>query len=118
MPHFSITTLVSVRLAKISAFRYSLRIVPLKLLLLPFCQGFPGSILASCICGRFISSRSAWGYSESRRHVVSLAIKDLRKAGAKLAGTLLTMVNVKMHATYSYGDSGAYTGDLKEYYIG
>jgi hypothetical protein len=37
----------SVRPAKISAFRHSLRHVPLKLSLLPFRQDLPGSILAS-----------------------------------------------------------------------
>lgn len=57
-------------------------------------------------------------WSETRREVVKLAIRQLAAAGAKLAGTLLNQVDPKKHAEYSYGDSGVYTGDLEKYYAG
>jgi capsular exopolysaccharide synthesis family protein len=58
----------------------------------------------------------AWG--STRRQAVKMSARQLLSAGAKLAGGLLTMVNVKKHAQYSYGDSGAYAGELEKYYVG
>ncbi len=57
-----------------------------------------------------------WG--KTRRAVVRNTLDQLRGARAKLAGCLLTQVDVKKHAQYGYGDSGAYTGDLEKYYAG
>ena len=57
-----------------------------------------------------------WG--STRRAVVRNTLDQLRGANARLAGSLLTMVDVKKHAQYGYGDSGAYTGDLEKYYAG
>ena len=57
-----------------------------------------------------------WG--STRRQAVKMSARQLISAGAKLAGGLLTMVNVKKHAQYSYGDSGAYAGELEKYYVG
>jgi capsular exopolysaccharide synthesis family protein len=57
-----------------------------------------------------------WG--KTRRPVARLAVRQLQAAGARLAGGLLTMVDVKRNAKYSYGDSGAYSGDLEKYYAG
>jgi hypothetical protein len=37
-------------------------------------------------------------------------------ADADVAGAALTMVDVKSHAQYGYGDSGSYHGALKKYY--
>ena len=58
----------------------------------------------------------AWG--STKRQAVKMSARQLLSAGAKLAGGLLTMVNVKKHAQYSYGDSGAYAGELEKYYVG
>jgi len=55
-----------------------------------------------------------WG--KTRRPVVRLAVRQLQAAGARLAGGLLTMVDVNRNAKYSYGDSGNYSGDLEKYY--
>jgi len=57
-----------------------------------------------------------WG--STRRQAVKMSVKQLLAAGAPLAGGLLTMVNAKKHAQYSYGDSGAYAGELEKYYVG
>jgi capsular exopolysaccharide synthesis family protein len=57
-----------------------------------------------------------WG--NTRRPVVSLALRQLRQGGAKLAGGVLTMVDVKKNASYGFGDSGTYTGQLSHYYLG
>lgn len=55
-----------------------------------------------------------WG--ETPRRTVRLAIRNLQSASATLAGTVLSMVNVKKYSRYSYGDSGAYSGDMAKYY--
>ena len=57
-------------------------------------------------------------WAHTRRAVLRNTIDQLVGARARLAGVLLTMVDAKRHAKYSYGDSGAYTGDLEKYYIG
>ncbi len=57
-----------------------------------------------------------WG--KTRRRTVRLTVRQLQTAGARLAGGLLTMVDVKRNARYGYGDSGAYSGDLEKYYAG
>jgi capsular exopolysaccharide synthesis family protein len=57
-----------------------------------------------------------WG--KTRRPVVSLALRQLRAGGAKLAGGVLTMVDVKKNASYGFGDSGTYAGAMSNYYLG
>lgn len=57
-------------------------------------------------------------WAHTRREVVRLALRQLLGAGANVVGVLLTVVDVKKHAKYGYGDSGAYTGDLEKYYAG
>ncbi len=57
-----------------------------------------------------------WG--KTRRSTVRLAVRQLQAAGGKLAGGLLSMVDVKRNAQYGYGDSGAYSGELGKYYVG
>ena len=55
-----------------------------------------------------------WG-STSRKSVRH-SIKLLETAGATLAGTVLSVVNVSKYSKYNYGDSGAYAGNLAKYY--
>jgi len=57
-------------------------------------------------------------WAKTRRSAASLALKQLLAAQADVAGVLMTMVDVKSHATYGYGDSGVYHGQLKKYYTG
>ena len=57
-------------------------------------------------------------WAKTRRSVASLVLKQLLAARADVAGVLLTVVDVKSHATYGYGDSGVYHGKLKKYYTG
>ncbi len=57
-------------------------------------------------------------WSVTKRKAASLALNQIQSAGADIAGVLLTMVDVKRHARYGYGDSGAYSGSLKKYYTG
>ena len=55
-------------------------------------------------------------WAVSRRESVQEGVKKLRDAGAQLAGTTLSMVDVRKHAKYSYPDSGYYYGRYASYY--
>jgi polysaccharide biosynthesis transport protein len=57
-----------------------------------------------------------WG--ATRRQVVKLALERLQSAGSGTPGALLSQVEVRKYAQYSYGDSGAYAGDMARYYAG
>jgi capsular exopolysaccharide synthesis family protein len=57
-----------------------------------------------------------WG--STKLAVVKLAIEQLANAGAKFAGSFLSMVNLKNYTTYNYGDVVAYTGEMASYYAG
>ena len=50
-----------------------------------------------------------WG--STRRHDVMMGVKQLVEAGADMAGLVLSRVNVRKHARYSYRDSGYYYDD-------
>ena len=50
-----------------------------------------------------------WG--STRRHDVMMGVKQLVVAGADMAGLVLSRVNVRKHARYSYSDSGYYYDD-------
>ena len=43
---------------------------------------------------------------------------QLGAAGANVAGVVLSQVNVRAHARYGYGDSGAYHSYARRYYLG
>lgn len=53
---------------------------------------------------------------KTRREVIDMALNQLKRAGAPIAGIVLSMVDAKKHAQYHYGDSGYYTGNLARYY--
>ncbi|MCZ6861862.1 MAG: polysaccharide biosynthesis tyrosine autokinase [Alphaproteobacteria bacterium] len=57
-------------------------------------------------------------WTETRRETAFTAVRQIIDAGGDLAGILLTMVDVKEHAQYGFGDSGSYTGTIKKYYSG
>lgn len=58
-------------------------------------------------------------WAKTRRESVRLALRLLTStAGVRLAGVLLSQVDARKHAQYSYGDSGAYAGALEKYYAG
>jgi len=56
-------------------------------------------------------------WAKTKRENVAFALKQLAENGAKIAGVVMTQVNVKKHAEYEYGDSGYYrSGQTKYYY--
>ena len=55
-------------------------------------------------------------WAGTRRSVVSHALNEIAAAGGTLGGVILSMVNVKKHALYSFGDSGQYYGRYNKYY--
>lgn len=57
-------------------------------------------------------------WAHTRRETVRLALRQLESDGAAATGVILTLVDARRHAKYSYGDSGAYTGELEKYYSG
>ncbi len=57
-------------------------------------------------------------WNDTKLAVVKMAIEQLAAAGARFAGTFLSMVNLKHYATYQYGDVVAYSGDMEKYYAG
>lgn len=69
------------------------------------------------LCGIADATILAVRWGKTPRRTVGLSLKNLQTSGAKLAGTVLTMVDVRQYAKYSYGDSGAYTGELAKYYV-
>ena len=57
-------------------------------------------------------------WADTRKEVVRFALKQLSGSKTSELGTILTMVDAKKHAQYSFADSGIYTGNFKQYYIG
>ena len=55
-------------------------------------------------------------WAGTRRSVVSHALNEIAAAGGTLGGVILSMVNVKEHALYSFSDSGQYHGRYRKYY--
>jgi Mrp family chromosome partitioning ATPase len=45
------------------------------------------------------------------------ALRQLRAINTKILGVVLTQVNARKHAMYSFGDSGVYRGKHKRYYL-
>ena len=57
-------------------------------------------------------------WAETRRETAINGLRQIIESGGNVAGVLLTMVDVKEHALYGFGDSGSYTGTIKKYYSG
>lgn len=55
-------------------------------------------------------------WASTRREVVQTGLKQLRESGARIAGVVLSAVNVRRHSQYGYGDSGYYYGAARGYY--
>lgn len=55
-------------------------------------------------------------WASTPREVAAMGVKQIRETGAHVAGAVLSQVNVKKHARYSYGDSGYYYGAARRYY--
>lgn len=53
---------------------------------------------------------------ETPREVVLQGLKQLTGFGIKLAGIVMTQVNLQEQAQFSYGDYGYYYGRYKDYY--
>lgn len=56
-----------------------------------------------------------WG--KTRREVVNYVVEQMDTVGTRVSGIVLSMINVKKHARYKYGDSGYYHGKAKKYYV-
>ena len=52
-------------------------------------------------------------WAKTRRNTAKLAARQLEAAGASIAGVVLTLVDLKRHSMYSYGDSDSYSGDFQ-----
>ncbi|MDJ0950967.1 MAG: polysaccharide biosynthesis tyrosine autokinase [Alphaproteobacteria bacterium] len=55
-------------------------------------------------------------WEKTRREAALHGFKQMREAGANLAGGVLTRVDVKRHAQYDFADSGYYHGRYEKYY--
>lgn len=57
-------------------------------------------------------------WADTRRETAINGLRQILEARGFVAGVLLSMVDVKAHAQYGFGDSGSYTGKIKKYYTG
>ena len=56
-------------------------------------------------------------WEKTRRETAMAGLKQALEAGARVAGTVLTRVDVRRHAQYDYADSGYYYyGSYRKYY--
>jgi Mrp family chromosome partitioning ATPase len=55
-----------------------------------------------------------WG--KTPRQAAATAVKQLQDAGARVAGTALTRLDLSKQTYYGYGDYGYYTTKMKGYY--
>jgi capsular exopolysaccharide synthesis family protein len=55
-------------------------------------------------------------WAKTRRGQIKRALKQLMGTGCKVSGIVLSMVDVKRHSQYTFGDSGLYTGHMGRYY--
>jgi len=56
-----------------------------------------------------------WG--KTRKPVVTYALKQLTASGATISGVVMSFVDLKRAARYSYGDAGRYYGKHQKYYL-
>ena len=54
-------------------------------------------------------------WTRTRREAATLGIKQLVESGASVAGVVLSMVDLRKNARYSYADSGYYYGSSRKY---
>jgi len=55
-------------------------------------------------------------WEKTSREIVKSAVAQLRGTNARIAGSILTQVDVKRHQGYGYGDQGYYYGTKSGYY--
>jgi Mrp family chromosome partitioning ATPase len=55
-------------------------------------------------------------WAETRRETALMGLKQIMDVGSDVAGVALSMVNVRKHSRYGYGDSGTYYGQYRKYY--
>lgn len=55
-------------------------------------------------------------WADTNQKAVKLSLNKLQKTDSHISGILLSMVDSKKYSSYDFGDSGAYTGQLKSYY--
>ncbi len=55
-------------------------------------------------------------WHRTKRDAAAAAVKELDTAASKMAGLVLTQVDLKKHAAYAYGDAGQYYRRYQHYY--
>ncbi len=55
-------------------------------------------------------------WTATPRETAALALRQLLEAGGDIAGVVISLVDVRRHANYAFGDSGLYHGRIKKYY--
>jgi capsular exopolysaccharide synthesis family protein len=57
-----------------------------------------------------------WG--RTRRATALAGLRQTLDANGRIAGVVLSNVDIRKNSRYGYGDSGLYAGDLRRYYVG
>jgi polysaccharide biosynthesis transport protein len=71
---------------------------------------------ASIVAGQVDRTLLVVRWARTRRSVVGHALSEIAAAGGTLGGVVLSVVDVKRHALYAFGDSGQYHGRYRKYY--
>jgi Mrp family chromosome partitioning ATPase len=56
-------------------------------------------------------------WEQTNAETAKNALRHLHEVRASIAGAVLTLVDVKKHAQYGYGDVGQYYGKYQKYYV-
>ncbi len=70
-------------------------------------------LIAQAVDGTIFVGR--WG--KTRKQTMIFALRQLAATGASIFGLVLSRVDVRRAANYSYGDAGQYQGKHKKYYL-
>jgi len=70
-------------------------------------------LIAQAVDGTIFVGR--WG--KTRKQTMIFALRQLAQTGASIIGLVLSRVDVRRAANYSYGDAGQYHGKHKKYYL-
>ncbi|MCB2021998.1 MAG: CpsD/CapB family tyrosine-protein kinase, partial [Burkholderiaceae bacterium] len=70
-------------------------------------------LIAQAVDGTIFIGR--WG--KTRKQTMIFALRQLAATGASIIGLVLSRVDVRRAANYTYGDAGQYYGKHKKYYL-
>jgi len=71
---------------------------------------------ARVLCGIADATILVVRWAHTKRDVVRLGLRQILSSGGRLAGIVLSQVDVRKNSKYGYPDSGAYSGALSYYY--